>query len=323
LKLLGFIAIGLILSVIAIVITIALIPSTDDFDLGNPLWNGLSILTKSHNITPINAISVSSLTSGTVLVMGVDVGFTELEIKALREFTERGGYLVILEDFRSIGYSLVGALGFKVDVFNGILVDPLFYHKDYTLPRVTLGNSTGYFNYGTAIREHDGVCVGYSSSFSFIDINMNKAYDSGEPRGPLCIAVEWHLGRGMVVLITDSSIAINSMVYANEKLLEVLVSGNVYVISDKWYKGLYSTLRSNAIDMYDTLVGTRFRYILVLVLLALYPLIVRMVSVFREEVVDELDLIIRRTLNLNPSWDPEILKSIAREWYKHWRSSRS
>ncbi len=321
-KPLGFMVIGLMLSITIVALIAALVPSVDDFDPDNPLWNGLSVYTRSRNVTPITANSVTSITSGTVLVIGASRGFTELEVEAMRGFVERGGYLIVLEDFKPTGYSLLGALGLKVEVFNGTLVDPIFYYKDYMLPRVTIRNVTGYFNYGTAVKEHDGTCIGYTSQFSFVDLNMNKVYDEGEPRGPLCVAVEWRIGRGFVLLVTDSSLAINSMVNVNRGLLEALASGDVYMVSDKLYRSLYSTLRSSIINVYRVLTETQFRYALVLTLLALYPLASRMVAVLRGDVVDELEEGVRRALNLNPSWDPEVLKLVAREWYERWRSSR-
>ena len=322
-KLVAYPALGLLASLMVIAVIIALVPSLDDFDPSNPLWNGLSVFTISHNVTLTPAIATSGLSSGTVLVIGATLNFTSSEVEAIRGFVERGGYLVVLEDFTPTGYTLIKALGFNIEVYNGTLVDPLYYYKDYTLPRVTLWNTTGYFNYGVAVKEHDGKCVGYSTAFSFADLNSNKVYDSGEPRGPLCVAVEWRLGRGSVLLVADSSILINSMLEVNLELLKTLTRGDVHLVSDKWSKGLYSTVRSQVINLYNLTVNTQLRYILAITLIATYPLILRILRAFREEAVDELEESIRRVKALHPNWDLETLKTIARELHRRREDSKA
>jgi hypothetical protein len=320
-----FIVLGLLGSAAAVVAIIALIPSLDDFDPYNPLWNGLRGFTTLYNVTLTPTMAVSSLSSGKVLVVGASLNFTSSEVEALRGFIERGGLLVVLEDFTPTGYALLEALGFKVEIYNGILVDPMFYYKDYTLPRVRIWNITGYFNYGVAIREHDGACIGYSSAFSFVDLNSNNVYDSGEPRGPLCVAVEWRLGSGAVMLIADSSLPINSMLEVNGELLETLTTptrNNVYVVSDKWSKGLYSTVRSHMLNFYNVVVETQFKYILAITLLAAYPIVLRVLKMFRGEVTGELEESVRRVLALHPNWDPRILRFIAEELRRRREGSR-
>ncbi|MFZ8793327.1 MAG: hypothetical protein ACO2O2_05510, partial [Acidilobaceae archaeon] len=84
----------------------------------------------------------------------------------------------------------------------------------------------------------------------------------------------------------------------------------------KWSKGLYSTVRSQVINLYNLTVNTQLRYILAITLIATYPLILRILRAFREEAVDELEENIRRVQTLHPNWDLETLKTIAKELHR-------
>jgi hypothetical protein len=106
------------------------------------------------------------------------------------------------------------------------------------------------------------------------------------------------------------------MLEVNLELLKTLTRGDVHLVSDKWSKGLYSTVRSQVINLYNLAVNTQLRYILAIALIAIYPLILRILRAFREEAVDELEENIRRVKALHPNWDLETLKTIARELHR-------
>jgi len=50
-----------------------------------------------------------------------------------------------------------------------------------------------------------------SSSFSFIDLDGNQAWNGDEPTGPLPVISRHNLGSGQVILVADPSLFINSM----------------------------------------------------------------------------------------------------------------
>jgi hypothetical protein len=53
--------------------------------------------------------------------------------------------------------------------------------------------------------------IAQSSFFSYLDINQNGKHDENEPTGPFPVAVLVPYGPGELLVISDSSILINSM----------------------------------------------------------------------------------------------------------------
>jgi hypothetical protein len=63
--------------------------------------------------------------------------------------------------------------------------------------------------------------VAWSSPDSYLDKNGNEKLDKGEVQGPLPVAARLHFGGGMIILVSDPSIIINSMVVKDDNLLFV------------------------------------------------------------------------------------------------------
>lgn len=313
-----YIMIGLLLAILASIAILATLEDVDDFSPYNPLWNGLSRLRVEFKASPIPITSLPSLPAGTLVIAGPSRGFSDVEIGVLREFLGRGGTIVILEDYGSQGYILARRLGLNVEPHPGILLDPLFYYKDYPLAKVTFwGNVTAYFNYGTAFRGYNGTCIAYSSRFSFVDFNGNGVYDGGEPSGPLCVAVEARIGLGRLIVVADSSIAINSMFTLNTELLRSLLrEGSTYILGDRWDRSLYSTIRSNLVTLYTTVTGTQLRYVVIVTLIALFPLIARVARTLRVGGVEGLEYEVKSLLSRHPTWREEDLRRILRDLYE-------
>jgi len=314
-----YVALGFLAALAILVAVLATVEDVDDFSPYNPLWNGLSKLREAYRASVVSTGDVAGLPPGVLLVIGPSRGFESWEVEVLRGFLERGGVIVVMEDYGGVGYSLASSLGLNVKPFEGALVDPMFYYRDYMLPRVTFwGNISAYFNYGTALREYNGVCIATSSPYSFIDVNGNYVYDSGEPVGPFCVAVEVRVGSGSLILVADSSIAINSMVELNRELLERLLGrGPIYILGDRWEWGYYSLLRAALLSLYTTVTGTQLRYVAVALAIALFPLLARVAStLYTSRVVESLEVEVKALLSRNPSWDVEALRRVLRDLYE-------
>jgi hypothetical protein len=60
--------------------------------------------------------------------------------------------------------------------------------------------------------------IAASSSFSFLDVNGNGAWDSDEPNGPFAVSAIVKVGQGYVVAVADPSLLINGMVNLGDNL---------------------------------------------------------------------------------------------------------
>jgi hypothetical protein len=127
------------------------------------------------------------------------------------------------------------------------LLDPLFDYRNKWLPKITDFTSTPasanvssiVFNHATALNGTSDVSViASSSSFSFLDVNANGAWDDGEPTGPLPVAAYVKVDQGYVVTVADPSLLINGMVSLDDNLRFVtnvvsISGGNPQVFVDQ------------------------------------------------------------------------------------------
>jgi len=320
-----YVYIGVALSAFAFAMVLALVPSTDDLSPENPLWNGLSNFVSFLNASTIATAEVGGIsTSSIVFVIGPSEEFNSYELGILLNYVNKGGILVIADEFGS-GAKLVEELGLGVKLTGSPLADPLLMYKTKYFPRVEvkLGgvNYTVYFNYGTTIdvRGGRGVCIGRSSSFSYLDVNANGEVDEGEERGPFCVMYVEGLGAGYVYILSDSSIFINSMMSVGDTIgfLRALVDGRrAYVISDKWRKGAYSTVRSSLLRLMDYAIGTSLRYPLAALLgITSYYLgrrVHRHLTLKKPKGADAASLV-DEVLQRHPEWSRELLMKLAEE----------
>lgn len=315
-------AAGLALSLALLLVIIALVPSTDDFALDNPFWNGMSRLAALLGARPVAAMDAGSLPGDSlVLVIGPSRPFTAQEARALKAFVERGGVLVVADDFGTAN-TLLALMGLRVRLNGSLLADPLFMHRSQYLPlaRVAVGGRElrVYLNYGTFIEAAEGRCIGYSTPFSYIDANMNGRHDPGEPHGPFCTVLEARLGRGRLYLVADSSVFINSMLGLgdNLELARLLAGGRrAYIVADKWSPGLYTAARRLLAGAAAAALQTSLRYPLAAALgLAAYQAGRRLYRAARRRgrsAGPESE--VERLLALHPGWDPDTLKRLAEE----------
>ncbi len=322
------IALSIATAIVTVIALLIAIPSTDDFDPQNPLWNGLSSFTSEYHLQVLNLVyRPIPPETRVLLIIGPSTPFSSNEIEKLKRFVADGGILVIMDDFGT-GVQVLEAMGIRVEVYQGLLTDPLYYYRSYRLPRVEILNTTVVFNYGTALRSWSrGTCIGYSSRFSYLDLDLDHKPDPGEPRGPFCTALEIRYGRGKLIFITDADIAVNAMLSHNQVLLDKLVSGSLAaLVSEHWIHKPYTLARIALARAYDVAFNTSARYpIAALAVLVTYLAISRISTAPRREDMcsdREIDRLINAILAKYPSWNREELREIV--WEKLCRArSRS
>jgi len=273
---------GLSLAAAILLLLVALLPSTDDFSPDNPLWNGLSLFCSQFNATVVAPAGVSALSrSAALLVVGPSRAPSAAEALELRRFVEEGGLLVVADDFGA-GNQVLELLGARARISGALLEDGVYMFRSPLFPRaLARANGTSielYLNYASTVEPSGaGACLASSSLFNYLDLNLNGRRDEGEPYGPFCVAYAEPLGSGRVVVISDPSLFINSMLGygGNGAFLRWLLGGRrVYVLGGLWSEGAYTVARSRLLALLDFAYGSALRYVSVpLTGLAIYAIV--------------------------------------------------
>ncbi len=259
----------LLLAAVLLLVLTAILPPPDDFSCENIFWNGLSILRERTNAAIIDTRGLENLNGGAaVLLIGPSHAFSEDDASVVQGFLARGGLLVAADDFGTLN-KLLDMLGINVTITGQLLEDPLFNYNSPLLPQVEVRigetNYTIYYNYGSVLIVNDDrcECIGSSSILSYIDANGNMQPDPGEPRGTFCVAALCRIGGGAMLVLSDSSVFINSMIVLGdtEKLvLGIVGNRSVYIIGDKWSHSLYYNLHAAVRDALRLALHTSLRY---------------------------------------------------------------
>jgi len=309
---------GLAAAILASILVIYFTPSIDDFDPGNPGWNGLSELSSILQVKPLKSLSAIALeedpSDALIIIAGPEKNFTAEEASAIEQFIRAGGYLILADDFGS-GNSLLGLLEVGARFDGSLLLDPLFKYRSSKLPEVhrfsdefTRYNlSSLVLDYATSI-DGCGEPVALSSSYSFLDENLNGARDVGEPEGPLAVACEIRLGRGRIFLISDPSMMVNSMLNrgSNLEFLKILADNRtVYLDESHW--------KPSSLEEAKTLIGSAAAYLHAPeIRYSLLGLILLMIVRYRRGgAAGESE--VEKVLMRNPTWDRELLARLERE----------
>ena len=71
-------------------------------------------------------------------------------------------------------------------------------------------------NHATSIEGDGLIKIARSSSFSFLDIDNDEFADGDEPRGPFTVLAQTRVGGGELILLSDPSLLINSMLKSGD-----------------------------------------------------------------------------------------------------------
>lgn len=318
-----YIFLGLLASTLTLLAIIVAIPSTDDFSPDNSGYNGVSEFVTRYNASIISIGDLDNMGLGTIaFVIGPGKTFEESDALIARRYVERGGILVIADDFGS-GNTLLSMLNLSVRFDGSLLLDPIYMYRNPALPiaTVSMANNTYrlYLNYATFLNtSSSGTCIGFSSIFSYADLNLNSQKDPGEPGGPFCIVYMERLGSGSIYVVSDPSIFINAMLGLgdNSGFINALLGGEaVYVVGGLWSVGSYAVIRSQVIGFLSLLFFSSIRYPMIAILsLMIYVLSKRIyMQIAKSSGVPRLRVIVDSVSKRHPEWDRSILERLARE----------
>lgn len=215
-------------------------PSNSDFRSENPSWNGARDFLDDFRVSPLSSLDVLSAApqESTLLIIPY-MEFTVSDLETLENYVSSGGKLVVLDDY-GFGNDVLEYLKIETRFTGDQLLDTLFNYKNESFPKIVNFVSepaTGeienlVFNHATSLENasQDNI-IAWSSYFSFLDENQNCEYDEGEPEGPFPVTAGFQMGKGELVLISDPSILINSMLAMgdNRQFLENIAQGQIFL----------------------------------------------------------------------------------------------
>jgi hypothetical protein len=221
---------NLILILFGIILALSLLgilfyPSINDFMSSNRAWNGIHSFVKDFNAENIDSLEdISPQAKQEVLVCIPYIEYSDTELFNIKEFINNGNTLLVLDDF-GYGNQILEYLGIDARFSNISLLDPLFNYKNQYFPRITdftadvsqSGIEAITLNHAAFIdnvRQENILAM--SSQTSFADINGNGVLDEYESQGPLVVAAGYDSGKGKLILVSDPSITINTMVGQND-----------------------------------------------------------------------------------------------------------
>jgi hypothetical protein len=233
--------IGLAVAVILILVGARLYFSYGDFGLDNPFWNGIGSLPSDVNAQPLYSDSgLSGIDShDTLLIVSPTVNFTSEESGDVLAFLNRGGRVVVMDDFGRSD-SLLSAIG------SPVIIDPVpmcqydNYYVNQSFPIITNFSSSAYFdNVSSIVMNHPAVLnvsggdvLATTSSMAWLDYNDDSVLDNNESVGtyPVIASAEFN-GAGQLIVISDPDIIINGMLDkgSNQAFMSNLLSGVVWV----------------------------------------------------------------------------------------------
>jgi len=206
---------GKAISVVAIsaLATLALIFAVyeprEDFYYGNADWSGYSRIRGELEALvldlEIERGGVLENASGYALLVVPEERPSGAYLEFLRDFVARGGLLIIADD-HGYGNEILEYLGVDARFrHDGLLVDPVFFWKIPLLPKAFDESGAAVALNCASIVACSTSCrvLAESSRLAFFDLDLDMAWDEGEPEGPLPVVVECPLGAGRVVLVSD------------------------------------------------------------------------------------------------------------------------
>jgi hypothetical protein len=220
-KIQNLLIITIVITIIISLACISIFPSLQDFMAYNSLWNGLRdslVELKANTVGTLQGINQPD--SKKILISIPYIQYNNDDLAQIKTFVDNGGTLLLMDDY-GYGNSVLEYLNVNARFSGSSLLDPLFCYRNQWFPRVmdfsssivTTNVHSIVLNHATILNniEYNQV-LAWSSGSSYLDTNGNQSWDKNEPVGPLPIAAKIRSGAGTIILLSDPSILINSMI---------------------------------------------------------------------------------------------------------------
>lgn len=208
-----------------------------EFSKSNPGWNGTSQFfsnTDRHTTVEIYDLSQFSQTENiTLLIIAPDKEFSPNQIEIYRDFLLRGNTIILADDFGT-GNSLLKGIGSHISLLRGILTSvDRAYNDGYTVVTYPVSEHPLLSGVESLVLEKSSTLLGgepllSSSLFSWVDRDEDRAITKKELLGKYTVMSGEKIGKGEIIVLSDPSIFINSMMslenkYDNPRFLKNII----------------------------------------------------------------------------------------------------
>lgn len=215
------------------------VTSTAAFGLHNPSWEGTADFRALANeeaatdtLTNVSTYETAPAEDTLAVVLSPSDAYGD-DAAAVRRFLERGGTVVLAEDYRPHANQLLSDLDATVR-FDGRPVrdernferSPTFVEADVTATRTLPSVETLVLNRGTVLEPDNATVLAHTSRDAYLDVDRDGTLDSEEtPERRPVLAVE-SVGDGELVTLADPSVFINSMLeFGDNRALAAHLTG--------------------------------------------------------------------------------------------------
>ncbi|WP_435156593.1 DUF4350 domain-containing protein [Haladaptatus sp. DFWS20] len=208
-------------------VLVAASTSSATFGAYNAAWDGTSELRTvaeeagaepeiGHNTSAYSRVTPNETVA---VILSPERNYTAAEHDRLRRFVERGGTLLVADDYGSRTDPMLAALGIDARLDGRPLRDTRYQYRSPAMPvarnvsnQSLVTNVSGLtFNHGTAVTPGNATVLVATSEYAYLDTNRNQRLDENESIGSSAVATVERVGNGRVVVVGDSSIVINTM----------------------------------------------------------------------------------------------------------------
>ncbi len=218
-------------------ISIPVFTSNTPLSVFNTGWDGTSSFGKllynvsGGRVVPILSTTFSSINlkdkSGTLIIIGPNLGYSNNEIAEIKSFIQNGGTLILMDDFGT-GNEILRGLNVSAR-FLGKPYRDVFYYKNENFPLIVrILDPALAQNVSSIILDIPTVITGISG-----EMYTSKVAIVGSNLRQYPVMAEFPYGKGRVVLFSDPSAFINDLYKLNEPFIKnfvkAYVSGTVYI----------------------------------------------------------------------------------------------
>lgn len=200
--------------------------TTAAFGAYNVQWDGTSEFrtladdhTESRVALDTGAYDTRDANDTAAIILSPAEPYSDNESQRIRRFVERGGTLVVADDFGTSANALLRDIGTTAR-FNGApLRDEQYYYRAPSLPIATNVTESPYtrtvdqltLNGATAVDPGSATTLATTSEFAYLDRNQTGNLSTDDELGHYPVIATESLGSGEVITVSDPSMFINTM----------------------------------------------------------------------------------------------------------------
>lgn len=200
--------------------------TTAAFGAYNIQWDGTSEFrtlandhTESQVVLDVRAYDTRDVNNTVAFILAPAESYSANESQHIREFVERGGTLVVADDFGNNSNTLLRDIGATARLIGTPLRDEQYYYRAPSLPIATNVVESSYttnvsqvtLNGATAVDPGSATTLVTTSEFAYLDRNRTENLSAGDELGRYPVMTTESLGSGEVITVSDPSVFINTM----------------------------------------------------------------------------------------------------------------